>query len=188
MNEKLSSLIGFIERYKDVPAPKNSLTYREAKRMGPQIEKVTRATFLYMDPKAPKTKFAQCGTCPHWIPGMDRCELHRSQDKIDDDDSCGLYVHGKPAGTHPMGLVTPEQSGLVSRQVRCENCMFFDPDTEPREHCDFYTQLNRLFPSLFNLDRYVDSHGCCNAQTPGARNPKVFGPIGPLSNGQDKDK
>lgn len=187
MTEKLGSLVGFIERYKGGSTPKKPLTYREAKRLGPQIEKVTRATFLYMDPQAPKATFAQCGTCVHFIEDKDRCELHGPNDDIDDDDSCGLYVHGKPSGGKPEGLVTPEQSGLVSRQVRCENCMFFDAETEPREHCDFYTQLNRIFPSLFNLDRYVDSHGCCNAQTPGARNPKVFGPIGPLGNGKDTD-
>ena len=142
-----------------------------------------------MDPQKPKDEFAQCGTCVHFLAKQQRCELHGKDDEVDEDDSCGLYVHGTAeADEEPEGLVTPEQSGLVSREVRCENCMFFDPDSEPREHCDLYTQLNRILPKLFDLDRYVDEYGCCNAQTPGKRNPKVFGPVGPLGEkGEDSD-
>lgn len=152
------------------------------------MDKITRATYLYMDPKAPKGQFAQCGTCAHFIEEKDRCELHGKDDDIDDDDSCGLYVRGPASTGEPQGFVTPEQSGFVSREVRCENCMFFDPDSEPREHCDLYSQLNRILPKLFDLDRYVKAQGCCNAQTPGKRNPKVFGPIGPLGEkGEDSD-
>ncbi len=153
------------------------------------MEKITRATFLYMDPKAPKEDFAQCGTCVHFNGDRDRCELHGKDDEIDEDDSCGLYVHGIPAGGDPQGLVTPGQSGLVDREVRCENCKFFDPDSVAREHCDFFTQLNRILPKVFDLDRYVDEYGCCNAQTPGKRNHSVFGPFGPVAgkNGQDDD-
>jgi hypothetical protein len=153
------------------------------------VEKITRATFLYMDPQKPQDEFAQCGTCVHFLEHIGRCELHGDDIEIDDDDSCGLYVHGEAEeGEKPEGLVTPEQSGLVSRQVRCENCKFFDPDSEPREHCDFYTQLNRMFPKMFDLDRYVEEYGCCNAQTPGEREPAIFGPHGPLGEkGEDSD-
>jgi hypothetical protein len=147
----------------------------------PKIEKITRASFLYMDPKSPATQFAQCATCVQFIDDKKRCVLHGRRDVIDGDDSCGLYSRGDPStGKDPLGLVTADESGLVSRQVRCENCMFFDPGTEPRKHCDLYTQLNRMMPNLFDLDRYVNERGCCNAQTPGKRNPKVFGPIGPI--------
>ncbi len=154
------------------------------------MDKITRATFLYFDPKAPKDEFAQCGTCVHFLEDIGRCELHGADVEVDDDDSCGLYVHGEAEeGEKPEGLVTPEESGLVSREVRCENCMFFDPDSEPREHCDLYTQLNRILPKLFDLDRYVKAQGCCNAQTPGKRSPAVFGPVGPIGgkNGEDDD-
>lgn len=154
------------------------------------MDKITRATFLYFDPKTPKDEFAQCGTCVHFLEDQGRCELHGADVEVDDDDSCGLYVHGEAEeGEKPEGLVTPEESGLVSREVRCENCMFFDPDSEAREHCDLYTQLNRILPKLFDLDRYVKAQGCCNAQTPGKRNPAVFGPHGPISgkNGEDDD-
>ena len=150
--------------------PAKAPTYTQVKA-GTAIEKITRATYLYMDPLAPANQFAQCGTCVHWIKAIDRCELHGPKVDIDDDDSCCLYVHGKPQGQTPDGLVTPHESGLsVSRQVRCINCMFFDATTEPHEHCDLYTQLNRAFPLIFDLDRYVKSHGCCNAQTPGRGN------------------
>jgi hypothetical protein len=151
------------------------------------MEKVTRATFLFMKAKAPKKKFAQCETCIHLNPEADECELHRPQDDIDEDDSCGLYAHGTPAGGKPMSIVTPKESGLVSRQVRCENCAFFDPNSEDEPHCDFYTQLNLILPKVFDLDRYVGPQDCCNAQTPGARNPKVFGPFGPIKHGAGKD-
>jgi hypothetical protein len=153
------------------------------------MDKITRATFLYMDPQEPKEEFAQCGTCAHFIEDKGRCELHGADVEVDDDDSCGLYVHGEAdEEEEPQGYVTPEESGLVSREVRCENCMFFDPDSEPKKHCDLYSQLNRMMPSAFDLDRYVDEHGCCNAQTPGKRNTKVFGPFGPLREpGQDDD-
>jgi hypothetical protein len=152
-------------------------------------EKITRATFLYMDPKAPEDEFAQCGTCVHFLKKLGRCELLGPKVEIDDDDSCGLYAHGTAeADEVPEALVTPEEAGLVDRQVRCENCKFFDPDSEPREHCDLYSQLNRILPKLFDLDRYVDEYGCCNAQTPGKRDQKVFGPVGPLGEkGEDSD-
>jgi len=152
-----------------------------------KIERITRSTFLYFDSKPPKSKFAQCATCVHFLRREERCELHGPDDDVDDDDSCGLYVHGEALGVHPLSLVTPEQSGLVSRQVRCENCRFFDPDDEPRVHCDLYTQLNRMLPALFELDRYVQAKGCCNAQTPGKRNPAVFKPLGPLADDSGED-
>jgi len=145
-------------------------------------EKITRATFLYMDAKGPeKNENAQCETCKWFISDKDRCVQHGANDDIDEDDSCCLYVEGENSkGAEPLGLVTPEISGLVSRQVRCENCMFFDRHTERVEHCDLYTQLNRMMPNIFSLDRYVNEYGCCNAQTPGKRDPAAFGPLGPI--------
>lgn len=145
-------------------------------------EKITRAAFLYMDPRKPKNKFAQCITCMHFL--GDRCEWFGPGDEVGGGDSCGEYIRGKARpGAVPLGIATKKELGFVSRKVRCENCCFFDSQTEPREHCDFYTQLNLILPGLFALDRYVDHQGCCNAQTPGARNPKVFGPFGPIKHG-----
>lgn len=149
-------------------------------------EKITRATFLYMDPRNPENKFAQCATCVNFIRDKGLCFGMSKADKIGPNYSCGFYVPGENAvGKEPQNLFTPEEAGLVERQVRCENCVFFDPNTEPRKHCDLYTQLNLILPGLFNLDRYVDEYGCCNAQTPGKRNPAVFGPHGPIQHGNE---
>lgn len=148
-------------------------------------EKITRASFLYLDPRPPKNKFAQCETCIHFL--GDKCEWMGPRDKVDGDDSCGFYAPGRASpGAIPLSIATKKEMGFVSRQVRCENCAFFDNESEPREHCDLYTQLNLILPGLFNLDRYVDEYGCCNAQTPGPRNPKVFGPFGPIQHGDQE--
>lgn len=148
-------------------------------------ERITRATFLYLNPRPPEDEFAQCETCIHFL--GDKCEWMSQVEDVDGDDSCGFYAPGKAKkGAVPLSIASKEEMGFVSRQVRCENCCFFDPDTEPREHCDLYTQLNLILPGLFDLDRYVDHQGCCNAQTPGYRNPKVFGPFGPIKHGDSE--
>jgi hypothetical protein len=61
--------------------------------------------------------------------------------------------------------VTPEESGLVKRPVRCENCKFYD---EAGSVCRLFRGLNQAFPETYDLDEIVDKHGCCNAQTPSA--------------------
>lgn len=153
----------------------------------PQVsERITRATFLYLDPRNPEKKFAQCATCVHFIRDKGLCEWMSADDKIGPNYSCGFYVPGENAvGKEPLGLITADEAGVVERQVRCENCVFFDSNTEPRKHCDFYTQLNLILPGVFDLDRYVDEYACCNAQTPGKRNPNVFGPFGPIKHGNE---
>lgn len=128
-------------------------------------EKITRAAFLYLDPKPPGDRFAQCGTCMMFAPGQKRCSIHGPSVKVTADMSCGLYVHGEPEGDRMdlMAVVTPEESGLVRRQVRCENCTFFDGQSV----CGLYEKLNAALAVLFSLDSQVDPKGCCNAQTPG---------------------
>lgn len=117
-----------------------------------------------MAPKAPKTRFAQCSTCRDWVTGDRRCVIHGPKIKIGGDFSCGLYVHGEPMppGTKTYIDVTPEESGLVDREVRCENCKYFGDD-----ECGLYRILNDWRSDLFDLDVKVDAHACCNAQTPG---------------------
>lgn len=169
----------------DLVPPRQTFRNAREKAKTEIAEKITRATFIYLDPKKPKSEFAQCETCIHFL--GDRCEWMSARDEVDDDDSCCFYVHGKAAaGTQPKALMTKKEMGFVSRQVRCENCCFFDNQKEPRDHCDLYTQLNLILPGVFALDRYVDHQGCCNAQTPGTRNPKVFGPFGPIQHGDQE--
>src|SRR5262249_12619601 len=120
------------------------------------MAKITRDAFLYLDPKPPKSSFAQCGTCIMWTGEKRRtCEIHGPDIRIEYGHSCGLYVHGQPDTSGKVEkLVTPEDSGLVLRQVRCENCIAF----RARESkCGLFSLLNSAFPSKFDLDPDVDA-------------------------------
>lgn len=128
---------------------------------------ITRDAFLYLDPKSPMGSFGQCSTCMMWTgPRSQTCTIHGPNLTIQSGDSCGLYVHGDPmpdeAG-HEMTSVTPKESGLVSRQVRCENCASYVPASS---RCRLFIKLNEVDPKLFRLDPNVHPAGCCNAQQP----------------------
>jgi len=127
-------------------------------------EKVERDAFLYLDHKGDPKMFAQCGSCMMFTGST--CTIHGPKVKITGDMSCGYYVHGKPMPDekgHEMKSVTPAESGLVKRQVRCENCSHVDYENKK---CKLYSALNRLDPYKFNLMEDIDLNGCCNAQTP----------------------
>lgn len=147
---------------------------------------ITRDAFLYMEPpenmEAPE-KFAQCETCRKFIPHepKDLCIELGPNEKVGEEYSCGLYSPwpmGKPnpnvvtnhlvelqeaAKENARGFVTPKAAGLVERQVRCENCHYFD---EGRSICIFFAFLKDFNPFVFNLDPKVKPRACCNAQTP----------------------
>lgn len=125
--------------------------------------KLDRSAFLYMDPKGTLGRFAQCGSCRDWVSGDRRCVIHGPKVTVPASASCGLYVYGQPqlAGTRTRPIVTPEESGLVDREVRCENCKWFD------SVCNLFGILNKAKPEIFDLDPVVDPHGCCNAQQKG---------------------
>ncbi len=147
------------------------------------VEKIERDTFLYLDHGvSPEDNFAQCGPCRMFVPGEamgggpDRCIIHGSRVKVGEGYSCGFmcgWPTGKPnpkvIADHAAelkkdipGSVTPEESGLVDRPVRCENCEYFDDD---ESKCRFYGMLNKGFPAVFRLDDNVDEYSCCNANT-----------------------
>jgi len=132
------------------------------------MENINRSAFLYLDPRPLKEAFAQCSTCKMFLKDHGLCSLHGKDVKITGGMSCGLYVPGGPAEEseleHVSKAVTPEESGLVDRQVRCENCTFLKGDS-----CGLFQQLNDKFPTMFSLKTGVDKHGCCNAQTPKAK-------------------
>jgi len=153
--------------------------------------RITRDALLFMKARGPnKGKFAQCITCIHFLIDQGLCRLQRDKDDVDGDDSCGSYYPGEPTKGEekPLGNSTPAELGFVKRLVQCRRCRFFDPDSEARKHCDLFTQLNRMMPNVFNMDRYVDDFDCCNAQSPGDRDPAVFGPIGPLMEDSEMTK
>jgi hypothetical protein len=125
---------------------------------------IRRDAFLYMDPAPPKEEFGQCGTCGAFIADKSRCYWHRAIDRIDEDDSCGLYVHGDAMkGATPTGAVTPEISGLYDGEVRCKHCRFSERGAT---RCGLYASLNERLSTVFALDTGIDPHGCCNGFEP----------------------
>jgi hypothetical protein len=126
--------------------------------------KVTRDAFLYLDPKEPNDKFAQCETCMMWTGSEhNTCTIIGLDEEVKATDSCGLYVHGDPVpeeAGNEMKLVTKEEAGFVSAAVRCENCGAFDGNSI----CVMFEDLNKM--SLFSLNTKVDAKGCCNAWHP----------------------
>src|SRR5260221_12823857 len=100
--------------------------------------KIKRDAFLYIDGKGPDT--GQCSSCKLWVRNADVCLIHGLHVKIKGDASCGLYVRGKPASAGlAQVLVTPEESGLVTRKVRCENCRYA---SDGARVCSLYETLN----------------------------------------------
>lgn len=115
---------------------------------------ICKSTFLYMEPKGDKHKFAQCGSC--WKFTGKSCLEFSPNDRVDAEDSCGLYNFGEPQPDHvgkEHGGTTPKAAGFVNSEVRCENCEYFE---EGDNDCLLFRMLNIK-------DYKVDKHGCCNA-------------------------
>lgn len=129
-----------------------------------QPKKITRDAFLYLEPKDDQKDFAQCSSC--YLVTNGKCLIHGPDIKITHDMTCAFYVPGEPqpekAGQE-LRLVTPEQSGLVRGQVRCEHCQYTAGNTFEDQGCGLYRMLNQRQPEDFDLDPKIKSHGCCNA-------------------------
>jgi hypothetical protein len=125
-----------------------------------------RSAFLYLSPRGDKDLFAQCITCRDWVGGDAKCYIHGPNVDVPWTASCGLYVNGEPlpAGSETYAIVTPIESGLVDREVRCENCKWFDYVED--SICGLFDLLNDALPDVFDLDIHVEEKGCCNAQQP----------------------
>jgi len=123
--------------------------------------KIKRHAFLYMSPKPPEKKFAQCSTCRDFT--GTKCKILGPYVDVRGNDSCALYVHAKPDyGAKPEFLVTQEEAGFGSGSVRCENCKYFDSE---ESKCKLFDILNKMKNSNFDLDTNVHKYGCCNAWT-----------------------
>lgn len=141
-----------------------------------------RDAFIFMkyDPRIPPAYFAQCIGCRRFVPSkftegdIDLCIDHGSKVKVGPYYSCGVYAkwpRGKPeekviknhaaelAGDLP-GAMTPAESGLVERDVRCINCIFFMAGARK---CGLYIALNKEQPEKWDLDPNVEKYDCCNA-------------------------
>lgn len=121
-----------------------------------------REVFLYMEPRkgtyGNHSEFAQCSTCMMWTGAKhNTCTIH-GKTKVTGDMTCGLYVNGHPmpdeAG-HEMDSVTKAESGLEKRDVRCENCGYYE---KKNSHCHLFMMLD--------MDSKVHPKGCCNANIP----------------------
>lgn len=99
--------------------------------------------------------FAQCSSCRYFDAKTKHCVP--LEKKVAPEESCGLYAE--------RGVAIPDDiAGLDKREVRCENCRFFESTSS---QCELYLMLNRkLRASPFKLDPHVDKYGCCNANTP----------------------
>lgn len=74
---------------------------------------------------------AICGSCVHWMPAEELCELHADNVAAPEDAACGLHVFGTPSGRNVPDLqpVEPELSGLRQEPLgwRCGSCCRFAP-------------------------------------------------------------
>lgn len=122
--------------------------------------KIGREAFLYLEGKDGDDKFAQCASCDMWNNKAETCAILGPGFFVDADDSCGLYIKGKPHDQPCDKIYTPEEVGFVDRDVRCENCKY-GGDGE----CSLFKMLNDKFPDEFELDTKIKPYGCCNAQT-----------------------
>jgi hypothetical protein len=113
------------------------------------------AVFGYQDPPGDK----QCGSCFMWS-SDNRCMIHGKR-QVTASMSCVYYVFGKnrPADTTAVTNLDPSETGLIDRQVRCENCKWFEDPA-----CNFFIRMNKT--GLFQLETRVSAKGCCNAQEP----------------------
>ena len=127
--------------------------------------KLDRDAFLYLEPDGDVDYFAQCSTCFMWVAGDNLCTIHGPHIEVPGTASCGFYVPGEPGppGTTTYSRVTPVESGLVNRKVRCENCRWGGPKNYI---CGLYETLNSEMGEIFDLDVNIDPKGCCNANEP----------------------
>jgi hypothetical protein len=122
---------------------------------------IKRDAFLYMEGDGDK----QCKSCWLWNWEDKRCTVLPTDLEVRAEDSCGYW--GPESGTFfadrsVAPQFTPEEVGFVRREVRCENCYYFNRSGR----CFLFHILNDELPDHFNLDTEVSPKGCCNAQTP----------------------
>jgi hypothetical protein len=129
--------------------------------------KLDADAFLYLSPEPNTPDFAQCSSCRDWIKDDDLCRIHGPYLEVLGSMSCGLYVYGEPLAeeAYVIDLIMPDESGLVDREVRCENCRHF----EAPSLCGLFKYLNDKLPDTFEIDTEVEPKGCCNAQQPRER-------------------
>lgn len=121
-----------------------------------------RDAFGYMEPDPSIPDFAQCSSCRVWLKDRDRCHWLADDFKVDEDDSCILYVQGPPISgdDRTTGALTPQEVGFYDGKTRCQNCVSLNKDDGS---CNLFRKLNAEFPDIFDLDEGVKPRACCNA-------------------------
>lgn len=124
---------------------------------------ISREALGYLEPhtKGLEDDFAQCAHC-FLFDRKDRCGIHGPKVEIKAGDSCIYFAPGVYGGMKPVVLVSPKESQLVHRKVRCENCRF----STQVHRCRLYSLLNSVLPAIFKLDDKIEPKACCNLQTP----------------------
>lgn len=123
-------------------------------------KKLDASAFIYLEQIKTTDQFAQCSTCSLFLPGKERCAIFGKDDVVKANASCGLYIQGDPSDDQDIrGVVTPEQAGYVDGQVRCENCIWFNPDPST---CGLFEDLNKAMPDVWDLEEKVKPQACCN--------------------------
>lgn len=148
-------------------------------------EKVTRAAFIYLEPKLrdDKETFAQCWSCRMFVPEVEglkggRCIIHGSKVEVSLGATCGFYVdwptpkgecdpavvkaHAEELAGGIAASVTPEESGLINEKVQCRRCVFGENNATI---CAFFRALNLRAPSVSDFDTKIKPNACCNAWT-----------------------
>ena len=118
-----------------------------------------RVAFGYVGPDG-TTK--QCGNrCRFHMeeaPYANRCVLMSNKINVPDKASCTEYVKGPPHEVKkPMGLITPEQVGLVTGDVQCKRCV---RRGNVEGICGAITKLARAIG--IKKDFKIEGDGCCN--------------------------
>jgi len=130
------------------------------------MAKITRDAFLYMTPRGKPDNFAQCSDCMMWNgdkgENPNRCHIHGPNIQVSGDMTCGLYVKGTPHKAKLMAAVTPVESGLEKRKVRCENCVS-SRHWGGKYRCKLFMDLNEDKPEEFDLLTEIEPKACCNA-------------------------
>lgn len=134
--------------------------------------KIKREAFLYLEHRegsyGKPQEYAQCISCTLWTgEKRKRCYILGKKFEVLAGDTCGLYANGEPqvdllAGNEVESM-TPKEAGFYRGEVRCENCLYFNPTISA---CKLFFILDSEFPDDFDLGSGVSKWGCCNANVP----------------------
>lgn len=128
--------------------------------------RIFRDAFIYLEPLALKNDddFAQCSSCVFFHSVEETCAIHGKSIRVKSDASCDFYLNGLPNTVENfIADLDSRYTGLVRRQVRCENCRYSGSEATV---CNLFKTLNEKLPELFDCETVIEPKACCNAQEP----------------------